>query len=366
MSEVEALLGNDWRRPLHVTVLGLSPQQFEFEARHFRDLTTESYVIDCAQIVVYYWWAAQTALSADWDTLGVAWVVRDSLWNVSCASPQRRKQLVGSWVERTLQVSSIVMSFAPTPIVVQVYNLSNWHWVLRLLLIAPTREYLCLKFDPVCDQPHIVGANQEELAAVDLIAEREGVEPHQRNKWSKILDAFGALAFAIAPVHSTFIQQIDGVSCHPACLLTLHCALSRRVVTGILRVPQDQLWLLREMAEATLYFSRSKSASTRTPAVHWEVARMYPQPKSVDPVDTCFSCDGTPHMACHECKVLHCALHASILCQSEICVGLRQFWTANPAAVAVASAFLVAAAVDTRPSVPTVVAASAVNSHRGV
>ena len=65
---------------------------------------------------------------------------------------------------------------------------------------------------------------------------------------------------------------------------------------------------------------------------------MYPEPKSVDPVDICFSCDGTPHIACHECKVLHCALHASILCQSEICVGLRQLWTATLATVALASA----------------------------
>ena len=131
------------------------------------------------------------------------------------------------------------------------------------------------------------------------------------------------------------------------------------------------MWLLREMAEATLYFNRSKLASTpRTLAVHWEVARMYPQPKYTAPVDTCFFCDGTPHMACHECKVLHCALHASILCQSEICVGLRQFRTANLAGVAVASvvasAVVAAAAVDTRPGVPTVVAASAVNIRRGV
>ena len=74
---------------------------------------------------------------------------------------------------------------------------------------------------------------------MDLIAKRGGVEPQQRKKWSKILDAFGALAFTIAPLHSTFIQQIDAVSCHPACLLTLHCALSRRVVKGILQVPQD-------------------------------------------------------------------------------------------------------------------------------
>ena len=35
----------------------------------------------------------------------------------------------------------------------------------------------------------------------------------------------------------------------------LHCALSRRVVKGELQVPQDRLWLLREMAQATLYYN---------------------------------------------------------------------------------------------------------------
>ena len=95
-----------------------------------------------------------------------------------CTSPQTPGEMVKPWAERTLQVSSIDMSFAPPLIVARVYNLSNWHWVLRLLLIAPSREYLCLKFGPVCDRPHIGGANQEELAVVYLIAEREGVEPH--------------------------------------------------------------------------------------------------------------------------------------------------------------------------------------------
>ena len=78
---------------------------------------------------------------------------------------------------------------------------------------------------------------------MDLIAEREGIQPQQRNKWAQFLDAFGcfgALAFAIAPLHSTFIQQDDAVSCHQACLFTLHCALSRLIVTGILQVLQDR------------------------------------------------------------------------------------------------------------------------------
>ena len=136
------------------------PQQFEFEARHFRDLTTESYVTNCAQIVVYHCWATQTALSVDWDTMGVAWVVRDPLWNASCARAQLRKQLVKSWAEHNLQASSVDMSFAPPLILARVYNMSNQHWVLRLLLIAPTREYLRPKFEPMRDGPHIVGANQ--------------------------------------------------------------------------------------------------------------------------------------------------------------------------------------------------------------
>ena len=76
-----------------------------------------------------------------------------------------------------MQASSIDMLFTPPLTMAQVYNLSNWQWVLRLLLIAPTHEYLCLNFDPMCDRPHIVGANHEELAFVDLIAEREAVEP---------------------------------------------------------------------------------------------------------------------------------------------------------------------------------------------
>ena len=161
--------------------------------------------------------------------IGTQWVWRGlsvTLWNASCASPQLRQHLVGSWADRTLEASSIDMSFAPPLIVAHVDNLGNLHWLLRLLLIAPTREYLCLRFDPFSDPPHIVGANQEELAVVDLIAEREGIQPQQRKKWAKILDAFGALAFAIASLHSTFIGQIDGVGCHLACLLTLHCALS--------------------------------------------------------------------------------------------------------------------------------------------
>ena len=84
------------------------------------------------------------------------------------------------------------------------------------------------------------------------------------------------------------------------------------------------------------------------------------------PVETGFACDAIPHMACLKCKVLHCALNASILCQSEICVALRQFWTANLAAIAVASAVVAVAVVDTRPGVPTVVAASAAHTRRGV
>ena len=68
-------------------------QQYRLEARHLRDVYSESYVTDSAEIVVYYWWLTRTALSADWDVMGVAWVVRDSLWNASSAPWGRRGRL---------------------------------------------------------------------------------------------------------------------------------------------------------------------------------------------------------------------------------------------------------------------------------
>ena len=39
---------------------------------------------------------------------------------------------------------------------------------------------------------------------------------------------------------------------------------------------------------------------------------MYTETKYADPADTCLFCDGTPHIAYHECKVLHRTLHVSI------------------------------------------------------
>ena len=88
LSKVEALLGDG---------LGHCSR---FVARHFRNLAAESYVTHYAEMVVFHLWASDTALSADWGTIGVAWVVRDLLWNASYACPQRIKQLVESWANR--------------------------------------------------------------------------------------------------------------------------------------------------------------------------------------------------------------------------------------------------------------------------
>ena len=46
--------------------------------------------------------------------------------------------------------------------------------VLRLLLVSPTRIFLCLMFDALCDKPYIVGANTEE---------QEGIEPRPQKRW---------------------------------------------------------------------------------------------------------------------------------------------------------------------------------------
>ena len=160
----------------------------------------------------------------------MAWVVRDSLWTASSAPWGRRKVLAELWALRTLEAASIDMVYAPPLLAAQIHNVRNEHWVLRLLLVSPTRSFLCLVFDPLCNKPYIVGANIEELAIGKLIAEQEGIEPRLQKRWGMFLGGFGSVAFAIAPLYSTFLHQEDGVSCHPTCLVMLHCLLSRRVV----------------------------------------------------------------------------------------------------------------------------------------
>ena len=78
---------------------------------------------------------------------GVAWVVRDSLWNASSAPWGRRKVLAESWAHRTLEAASIDMVYVPPLLAAQIYNARNTHWVLRLLLVSPTRTFLCPVFD---------------------------------------------------------------------------------------------------------------------------------------------------------------------------------------------------------------------------
>ena len=48
------------------------------------------------------------------------------------------------------------------------------------VVVDTPNSRICLNFDPMCDRPHGVGANQEELVVVDLIAQGEGVEPQPR------------------------------------------------------------------------------------------------------------------------------------------------------------------------------------------
>ena len=88
--------------------------------------------------------------------MGVAWVVRDSLWNVSSLPLGRRSVLTESWALRTLKAASIDMIYAPPLPVARIYNKHNEHWVLRLFLVSPTRTLLCLVFDPLCNKPYIV------------------------------------------------------------------------------------------------------------------------------------------------------------------------------------------------------------------
>ena len=289
--------------------------------------------------------------------MGVAWVVRDFLWNASFAPWGRREVLSVSWALRTLEADSIDMVYAPPLLVAQIHNVRNEHWVLRLLLVSPTRIFLCLVFDPVCNKPYIVGANTEELAIVNLIAEQEGIEPRPQKRWDRFLGEFGSVVFAIAPLYSTFLHQKDGVNCHLACLMMLHCLLSRCVVNGSIQLPQDMLWLLREIAQAALHYPDSAHAPPIETTPSWALARMYVRPYCSPSRSSCFFCDDTAHIKCPECGVYQCALHASVLCPSEICVALRNWrvqFTTTLACIVLAFALGDRLLVDKPPSIDEV------------
>ena len=70
------------------------------------------------------------------------------------------------------------------------------HLVLLLLLVTLAVECLCLVFDPLSSKSHIVGANMEELAIMELIAEQEGIQPRQPKKW----DVFFLVLLAVLPL----------------------------------------------------------------------------------------------------------------------------------------------------------------------
>ena len=175
--------------------------------------------------------------------------------------------------------------------------------------------------------------------------------------WGQFLGEFGSVAFAIAPLYSTFLHQDAGVSCHPACLLMLHCLLSRRVVNGSIQLPQDRLWLLREIAQAALHYRSSPPAPPFETTPSWALARMYATPYCSSSRSLCFFCDDTAHITCPECGVYQCALHASGFCSTEICVAMRKWnvqFTATLACIVLAFALGDRLVVDKPPSVDEV------------
>ena len=113
--------------------------------------------------------------------------------------------------------------------------------------------------------------------------------------------------------------------CYPAYLLMLHCLLSRRVVNGSIQLSQDRLWLLREIAQATLHYRNSPHPPPIETTPSQALARMYATPYCSPSRSSCLFCDDTTHITCPECGLYRCVLHASGFCPSEICLPLRKW-----------------------------------------
>ena len=94
---------------------------------------------------------------------------------------------------------------------------------------------------------------------------------------------FWRYRFCHCPLYSTFIRQ-DEYVCRPlACLLMLLFFVSRRVVNGTMRLPQDRLWLLREVAQAPLHYHGFAYAFPLHTTPSWAVARLCVLPDCAQP-----------------------------------------------------------------------------------
>ena len=183
---------------------------------------------------------------------------------------------------------------------------------------------------------------------MNLIAEREGIEARAQKRWDKFLGEFGSVAFAIAPLYSTFLHQEDGVSCHPACLLMLHCLLSRCVVNGSIQLPQDRLWLLRdsiqlpqdrlwllrdsiqlpqdrfwllrEIAQGALHYRNSPHAPPIETTPSWALARMYATPYCSPGRSLCFFSTTQPTSRALNVEFI------SVPCMLPVSVPRRHVW----------------------------------------
>ena len=97
----------------------------------------------------------------------------------------------------------------------------------------------------------------------------------------------------------------------------------------------------REIARATLHYRHSTHASPIQTAPSGALARMYARAYCPASRSSCFFCDHTIQIACLDCGVYQCPLHASALCPSEICVALRKWrvqFTATLACIVLAFA----------------------------
>ena len=140
------------------------------------------------------------------------------------------------------------------------------------------------------------------------------------------LGEFGSVAFAVALLYSSFLHQKDYVGCHLANLLMLHCLLSRLGVLSTAACKFHNIdcgCCLRSHKQPCTMAIRHMPPLSRPHRVGpWQGCMLGP---IVHPAVRCafFFCNDTVHIMCPECGVYKCALHASVLWPSEICVALR-------------------------------------------
>ena len=169
-----------------------------------------------------------------------------------------RSRLALAWAKRDYTEYRLSKS---TPFVaMQLRNVNRTHWVVRLLLVSATREFLVLLYDPLLRNVQFVKHNFEEGVLLHHVRRCEGFSqqkdlcPVVKDLITPFIDGFGDVANSLIPclrpLLDIMVWQEDYHNCGVCALLMMYHIMGLNKQKRVCNEAVDRLFILQQMVAA--------------------------------------------------------------------------------------------------------------------